>query len=404
MFVSSIFHRFSLLAILALTAPMTLSEPLTPLSTAVDAAWQRSPLARTLEARRDESLAGRQSAQSWIAGSPTVGLSQRSDRWNNQNGFRETEVSVSAPIWLPGQKSAREALANISSDELDAQIISTRLLIAGEVREQLWAVAAAREELAEAQDHQRHLDALAADVMRRVKAGDLARSDGLLAQQEVLAAKNAITAAQNRLHISMARYMTLTGQQNIPVPEPEPIAMAMQEPHPKMLFVQKAMQRSQTSLKTVRATRSDPPTVGLLMRRQQDGFATSSNQSVGIAVQIPFGTDARNRPLETAALTRIETAKAEAAQAESMLLSDIELARQQLLASKQGLEAATERVALTREHTELIAKAFRLGERGLNELLRSRAISHEADVAARQQRVAVGLAHARLNQALGIIP
>lgn len=404
MFADSIFHRFYLLAVLVLAAPMTLAEPVPPLAAAVDAAWQRSPLARTLEARRDESLAGRESAQSWIAGAPTVGLSQRNDRGNNQNGFRETEVSVSAPIWLPGQKSARVALANTSADELEAQISHTRLLIAGEVREQLWAVAAAREELAEAQDHQHHLEALAGDVIRRVKAGDLARTDGLLAQQEVLAAKSAINAAQTRLQVAMARYTTLTGQQNIPPPEPETIATAMQEPHPRMLFAHKAMQRSQASLHAVNSTRSDPPTLALLMRREQDGLASGSSQSVGLAVQIPFGTNARNRPLESAALTKIETATAEAAQTENMLLSDIELARQQLTTSEQGLAAASERAALTREHTDLIAKSFHMGERGLSELLRSHALSHEAEVAERQQKVAVGLAHARLNQALGILP
>lgn len=404
MFASSIICRLCLLAALVLTAPMALSESNTPLSIAVDAAWQRSPLARTLEARRGESVAGQEAAQSWIAGSPSVGLSQRNDRGSNQTGFRETEVSVSAPIWLPNQKSARESLANISADELEAQIAYTRLAIAGEVREQLWAVAAAREELAEAQDHQRHLEALAGDVMRRVKAGDLARTDGLLAQQEVLAAKSAITAAQIRLQIAMSRYITLTGQQSIPSPSLEPIATSMQEPHPRMLFANKSIQRSQASLHAVNSTRSDPPTVGLLMRREQDGLVSGSSQSVGIAVQIPFGTNAQNRPLESAALTKIETARAEAAQTESMLLSDIELARQQLTASEQGLASASERAALTREHTELIAKSFRMGERGLNDLLRSHALSHEADVGERQQKVAVGLAHARLNQALGILP
>lgn len=404
MFASPIFFHLSLLSVLAFTAPIALSEPNTPLSIAVDAAWQRSPLARTLEARRGESVAGKESAQSWIAGSPSVGLSQRNDRGNNQTGFRETEISISAPIWLPSQRSARESLANISADELEAQIAHTRLVIAGEVREQLWAVAAAREELAEAQDHQHHLESLADDVMRRVKAGDLARTDGLLAQQEVLAAKSAITAAQTRLQVSMAHYVTLTGQQSIPSPVPEPIAASMQKPHPRMLFVHKSLQRSQASLHAVNSTRSDPPTVGLLMRREQDGVMSGSSQSIGIAVQIPFGTNARNRPLESAALTKIETARAEAAQAESMLLSDIELARQQLTASEQGLAAASERAALTREHTELIAKSFRMGEHGLNDLLRSHALSHEADVDERQQRVAVGLAHARLNQALGILP
>lgn len=398
-------YRSSLFSALALVAPMAFSQAGSPgLKAAVDAAWQRSPQARTLEARRDEALAGYEAAQSWIAGSPTVGLAQRSDRWTDHNGVRETEVSVAAPIWLPGQKAARASLAQSGSDDLEAQIANARLALAGEVRERLWAVAAAREVLSEAEDHRHHLGAIAEEVLRRVKAGDLARTDGMLAQQEVLAAQGAVATAQVKLQEALGRYRILTGQADIPALDAEPIAATMAEPHPRIAAARTAVQRSQASLQVVNSTRSEPPTVGISMRREQDNFASPASRSVGIAVQIPFGTAARNRPLETAARTQIETVTAEAAQADATLKADIELARQQLDAAKQILEAAASRASLTRQHTELIEKAFKAGERGLADLLRSQVLSHEADVAERQQKVAVGLAHARLNQALGILP
>jgi outer membrane protein TolC len=390
---------------MALAAPMALAQTGSPgLKAAVDAAWQRSPQARTLEARRDETLAGREAAQSWIAGSPTVGLAQRSDRWTDQNGVRETEVSVAAPIWLPGQKAARESLAQSSSDDLEAQIAATRLALAGEVRERLWAVAAAHEALSEAEDHQRHLEAIAEEVSRRVKAGDLARTDGMLAQQEVLASRGAVAAAEAKLQEALGRYRVLTGQPSIPALDVEPIAGNIAEPHPRLAAVRTTLQRSQASFQVVNRTRSDPPIVGISMRREQDNLAGPASRSIGIAVQIPFGTAARNRPLEAAARTQIETATAEAAQAEVLLNEDIDLARAQLDAAWRSLEAASSRASLTRQHTELIEKAFKAGERGLADLLRSQALSHEAGVAERQQKVALGLAHARLNQALGILP
>jgi outer membrane protein, heavy metal efflux system len=86
-------------AVFALAAPTALSQPgPAGLKTAVEAAWQRSPPVRTLEARRAEMEAGRDAAASWVAGSPSLGLAQRSDRWTDRNGVRETEVSVSAPV------------------------------------------------------------------------------------------------------------------------------------------------------------------------------------------------------------------------------------------------------------------------------------------------------------------
>ena len=404
-----VFHRIVLAIALALAPPAALSasapaDALVGLRAAIDAAWQRSPQARTLEARRDEVTAGREAAQTWIAGSPVIGLGQRSDRWTDQTGRRETELSVSAPVWLPGQKSARQTLVQAGADDLEAQIATMRLTLASEVRERMWAAAAAREALAEAQDHQQHLEALADEVMRRVKAGDLARTDGMLAQQEVLAARAAVGGAQTRVNEAMARYSTLTGQPDIPHPTPEPLGLAAPDPHPRMIAARTALQRAQASLHVVSASRSDPPTIGLSMQREQDNAAAAANRRIGVAIQIPIGTGARNRPLETAARTQIETASAEAAQAQAALRADIELARQQLAASQAALETASARTMLTREHMQLIEKAFRLGERGLADQLRAQSLAHEADAAERQQRVTVGLAHARLNQALGILP
>jgi len=400
-----LFHPLCILIVLSLAAPLARGQS-TPsaLNSAVDAAWQRSPQARTLEARRDETLAGRDGANTWIAGSPTVGLSQRSDRWTDQLGAQETEVSLAASIWLPGQKAARLSLADSSAGDLEAQIAVARLTVAGEVRERLWAVAAAREAVAEAADHQHHLEGIAEAVTRRVKAGDLARSDGLLAQQEVLAAQGALASAQLRLAEALTRYRQFTGQSDIPNVDPEPLAQAMQQPHPRLLAASAALQHAKASVNLTQKVRSDPPTVGMSMRQERERGSAPNSRSIGVALQIPIGTHARNRPLEAAARTQLASASAEAAQLELALRAEFEGARQGLQISQAAYSAATARAALTREHTQLIDKAFRLGERGLSELLRAEVLSHEAEMAQRQQRVAVGLAHARLNQASGVLP
>lgn len=401
----TLFHRLAMFTALALVWPLAFSQPGPPeLKTAVDAAWHRSPQGRTLEARRKEVLAGQDDARTWIAGSPVLGLSQRSDRWTDQAGGLENEVSLSAPIWLPGQKTARQALAQSGAENLEAQIAQARLALAGEVRERLWAAAAADAALATAKDRQAHLAAIAGEVMQRVTAGDLARADGILARQEVLAAQAATTLAQGQRNEAHARYSLLTGLPAVVPPAPETIAASMREPHPRRLAADTTLAHAQSALHVVNRNRSASPTLGMSLRRERDSATRAYGSSVGIAVQIPFGTSARHRPLETAALTQIEAASAQAAQVERELHAAIELARQQLSAAQQALDTASSRVLLTREHTALIAKAFRLGERGLADLLRSQALSHEADNAQSQQKVAVGLAHARLNQALGIIP
>lgn len=392
-------------AVLAIAAPAAQAQPVSyDLAAAVDAAWQRSPQARTLQAKRDEMAAGKEASRSWIAGSPTVGLSERSDRWTERAGAREREVSLSAPMWLPGQVSARRSQAEAGSDDLEAQIANLRLSLAGEVRERLWAVAAARENLTEAMNHQRFLDATAEDVLRRVNAGDLARTDGMLARQEALAAKAAVVDAQLKVREALFQYTNLTGLPDVPAATPEPVAAAPREPHPRLLASRTAMQHAQASLNLVNRTRSEPPTVGVAFRRERDGYAAEPAASVTLAVQIPIGTAARNRPLETAARTELEKASAEATLTEASLKAEIELARERVSASEQAFDATSTQAALARQHAQLIEKAFRLGERGLAEMLRAQSLLHEAEVAERLQRVAVGLARARLNQALGVTP
>jgi outer membrane protein TolC len=400
-----LFRRFCTFAVLALSPLIGLAQASPPaLKAAVDAAWQRSSQGRTLQTRRNETLAGREAAQSWIAGSPSVGLLQLSDRWTDRNAVQETRVSLSAPIWLPAQKKARETLAQADFEDLEAQIANARLALAGEVRERMWAVGAARESKLEAQGHQGHLQSLAKEVMQRVRSGDLAQSDGMLAQQEVLAAQGAVVATQAKLDEALAHYAALTGQPDIPPLVPEMAGTSVREPHPRLMATRAALQRAQAALGVVAATRNEPPTFGVLARRERNLTVDGAAHTIGFAVQIPIGTSARNRPLETAALTQIEAASAEMIQAEALLASDIELAQKQLLLSQQALEAASTRFVVVREHNELISKSFRLGERGLAELLRSRNLMHEAGGAISQQRIAVGLAGARLNQALGITP
>lgn len=394
-----------LVAVLATASPVALSQPVSfDLAAAVDAAWQRSPQARTLQAKRDEMAAGQEAARSWIAGSPTVGLSERSDRWTERAGAREREVSVSAPVWLPGQVSARRTQAEASTEDLEAQIANLRLSLSGEVRERVWAVAAAKENFAEALNHQRFLDATAEDVQRRVNAGDLARTDGMLARQEALAAKAAVVDAQLKVREALFQYTTLTGLPDVPVATPEPVAAAPKEPHPRILASRTAIQHAQASLNVVNKTRSESPTVGVAFRRERDGYAAESAASVTVAVQIPIGTAARNRPLEAAARTELEKASAEARMTEESLQAEIDLARERVAASEQSFNAASAQASLARQHAQLIEKAFRLGERGLAEMLRAQSLLHEAEVAERLQRVAVGLARARLNQALGVTP
>jgi len=378
-------------------APATLQQ-------AVESAWLRAPAARTLEARQDEVAAARANAASWLAANPAIGLSQRTDQSGSERAQRESEISLSTSIWLPGQKSARETLAVRSTAEVAAQLGATRLAVAGLVRSRMWEAAAARVTLEEKQDHLHHLEGLAEEVQRRVKAGDLARSDGLLAAQEVLAARIAAGSARTSAAEALARYRVVTGLPELPALEPEPLRESDAPANLRLAAAQASEQRARAALRLAQASRSAPPTIALSVRREDERTLREPANSIGVALQIPFGSAARNRGVEAQAQTAIATAAAEAAEAQAMAGADVDVARERLANARTALDDALARANALVEHTALFEKAFRQGERGLADLLRSRALTHEARVALAQQKVALGHAHAQLNQALGIIP
>ena len=380
------------------------AAPPVTLQQAVEQAWLRAPAARTLEARRDEVAAERALAASWMASAPTLGLSQRTDQAAPEREQRESEISVSSSFWYPGQKSARESLALRSSDELAAQTGATRLEVAGLVRTRMWEAAAAQVTLDEKQDHLNHIEGFSDEVQRRVTAGDLARSDGLLFAQEVLAARINVGGARTAAVEALARYRIVTGLTELPTLEPEPLREGGAPADPRLAAALAAEQRARAALVLAEATRAAPPTLALSVRHEDERSLREPVRSIGVALQVPFGSAGRNRLVEAQARTAIATAAAEAAEAQATAGAEADMARERLANARASLGQATARASALHQHTALFEKAFRLGERGLADLLRSRAMTHEADVAVAQQKVALGLAHAQLNQALGILP
>lgn len=370
----------------------------------VEQAWQRSVAVNTLVARQDEAAAGRALAQSWLGAAPVLGLAERSDRWTDNRARRENEISIEAPVLLPSQHTARQQLAARSADEIDAQLHRARLDVAGAVRLRLWEAASARELLGEKEGQLHYLEQLRDEVRGRVAAGDLARSDGLLADQQALAARADVALARSRAREALSRFRLLTGVSEMPQMEPELLASQRAVAHVTVRAAEATEQRARAAVSLASASGRGTPTFSLSLRRERDSALASADRSIGIAVQIPLGSRTRNRPAETLAATELATAAAELSEARATLALGVELAHEQLADAAQAREAALERAAVMREHTALFEKAFRQGERGLAELLRSRTLTHEAEVALRQQEIALALAHAQLNQALGILP
>ena len=376
------------------------------LRAALDAAWPRAVAARESEGQRRRAEADRTAAGSFWAAPPSLELSYRSDRLHRNAGSRESEIAVAVPLWLPGQRAARAGTADAAAAQALAAEQVARLRLAGELREAAWQLAASVAEADQADTQAQGLKQLADDVERRVRAGDLARADALAAQAEQLAAAALQAEVRQRLQAARARWALLTGLTSAPnlTAATNDVAPDSAAPHPELQLASQSTELARQRVELMRRSRRDAPELTLGVRQDVPGRAEASQGSMVVGLRLPFGTDDRNRPLEASALAELDVAQTHEQRLRERVDSEIAAARDALRSAQAQLDAETARGRLLRERAALIDKSFRAGETPLPDLLRALAAAAQADSAAARQTAALGLARARLQQTLGLLP
>ena len=367
--------------------------------------WANSPQGKTVVAKREEATASRTVAESLFPGTPRVGIAQRTDRWNDDLGNEESEIGVSVPLWLPGQKSARLAVAEADGDENQRSIAATRLAVAGELRAALWSLYLAQSEAAVAGERVEAAVKLETDVARRVKVGEIARSDLLLVKQETSSARAAAAEAKSRVLRNTQRYRVLTGSDRLPDNPQEPVMVAATDDlHPRLAAGQAIAERARAGMKLAQESRRDAPSIGVQYRRERDASGAIPRDSVGFAITIPFAGEVRNAPLIASANTALIQADAQYQRLLAEVDAEVKEAEAQLESTRIGAELAFDREQAAAERLTLMRRAFELGETSLVELLRAQTQATEACIELGRSRARLSAAQANLNQARGITP
>jgi outer membrane protein TolC len=379
----------------------------TTLAMAVDAAWGRAVAAAESTGHIRQAQAELHAASAWWAAPPSVELAHRTDRLQTNRGARETEVALAVPIWLPGQKAARQQAADASLALSRLSEAEGKLLVAESVRELLWQVALLRAGHAISREQAATLKAISMDVDKRVAAGDLARADALAAKGELLSAQAAQIQAGTQLEAAQRQWLALTGLQQIPDTGPgamEPITPRSLERHPGLASAAQQVELSHRRLDLVAKSGRSAPEIVTRLRQDVGGYGQRSAYSVGVAVRIPLGTADRNAPMEAAALTDLEVAQSKEQVRRAAVAAGVDNAKAAAQSLQLQLEAERSKASMFRERAQLIRTAFDAGETSLPELLRATNAAAQADFAVARQEAALGLARARLQQAYGQLP
>ena len=389
------------------------------LATLLEQAWAKHPQASALMARETENDARAQLARGRTPGAATLSFSHLNDVLTGYRGRQEWEAELSAPLWLPGQQVAQQQEVARAQSELAAFRRALRLDLAGEIRMAWGNLTAARSLSALAQRRVSSARALEADVLRRYRAGEAARSDANLAQNERLGAETAQLEAGSALALAEQALRTLTGQNAVPALltlenpaentlEPPPVGhtvtQVLAEDHPRLAALNAKLQTARAHLATVRQNRREAPELGLRVLRERADSSDAFAHALGVRLSMPLTFGPSLRREEAAAHADVLQAEADLAQTRLRLHAEVEQAKHKLDALQHQLRLVQEQQRLNADNLALAEKAYALGEFDLNTLLRARAAALESEArleGTQNERVA---AQSSLIQALGVLP
>lgn len=392
----------------AQSAPLTLKQ-------AFEGAWARQPEAQSLTVRREAAEARRQSADSWTAEPPALEVSAKTDQLNKNQGSREYVAGIALPLWLPGERSRMATLADAETKATASRALAAQLRTAAAVREAWWSWQRARIEQGLAQERLNGARQLAADVARRVKAGDLARSDQHLADGAAATAEVSLAEANTAWAVATQQLRALIGMTpgshgadvsaaGEPAPAVPADFAALDTAHPAVVELLDRAEVAKRGAELAEVQTRANPELTLATTRDRGMSGDPYQQTVTVGIRFPFGADSRHRA--KAGLARAEAIEAAGQwQLErERLIADLEAARVRVESARQQLAAADKRAQLARESRGFFEKSFRLGESDLPTRLRIELEAAEGERQAARARIDLAAAVSLLRQALGLLP
>ena len=383
------------------------AEPAAPrLAEALQAAFERYPEAGLAQAIRQQGEAIRQQASSLLAGDPAVVLRHENDALSDDDGFRQWEGGLEMPLWLPGQRQRRGRVADATQVEGDATLRLQRWQVAGEIRELLWSLKIAEANLELARQALQDTRALEQDVDKRVGAGELARMDLILAQEETLAREIELSQASATHEALLMQYRAITGLSGVPADpsEAQSAAIVIGDDHPALLASRVSAERSRAERDQVRGEKRASPVLTLGGKSERPESGASYDNALILEVSVPLGTEGHAAPRTADAERSLAEASAALArtrlQLEKNLIEAVN-ARQQ---AERAVQLARRQQQLGAEGLRLAQRAFELGESSLFMVLEARKQALSSERQLRTSELELGRAVARHNQALGVIP
>jgi cobalt-zinc-cadmium efflux system outer membrane protein len=384
--------------VLGFSAPL----PAATFRDVLDHAWSNQAQA----ARARQYAAQFSASQAWVPDPPTLTISNRSDQIDTNNGLREWEAEITQPIWLWGQRERAQAVAKSEREAGTQRFAEGRWQLAGELRETWWEVRLAEAERNEAERKLKEAAQLEADVLRRVKAGDLAPLDLNQVRSSVAIAKTEVLRTQTAVARTLAQYQALS--KGAPLPDlPEALASwktGTFSDHPALASLAAATAAAQAKFRQVSGDTRNAPEIGVTLTRERSNFNEPYQTLAKVALKIPFGSESRNQPRIAAANADWIEAQLLTEQTRRKLDATITANQLELEQSQGTMSLLQERLQLVEQSALWVDKAFHAGQLDLPARLKAESDLTTARLAYSRAKLEAARAISRYNQAVGVLP
>jgi outer membrane protein TolC len=382
-----------------------LVNPNLPLHEVLEKTIARNPLQASMQSREGMVTAKSLIAHAILPSTPAMIVAHQNDALASGRNEREWLAEVELPIWLPNQRSNRLKVADAFQTNMAASRESIRLQVAGMLREALWDIAFNDNNFALATSKLELARNLQVDVDKRYQAGEMAKTDFMLAQQETLRAEREQLRAEAEVMHARHRYSLLTGLHELPGSFVETQSSLEDYSHSSIwMEAESKLGLAETERNLAQIESHENLQVLLNMRRTQGALDNLSNDSVGLRLRIPFGGDARAAPIKAAAELGVGYALTEREKLRVALEAMMHEAEHNLSVSRAELTIATKQYEIAKESAKLAQKAFSLGETDLVSLLRVQAQTYDTERAFTTRQIQLQWDIARYNQVVGVLP
>ena len=376
------------------------------LSSLITLTLENHPDTQWLNSLEAETAAIKRRGESWSAGASNAGFRYQEATSGTLHYFDGT---IEVPLWNIGQRDANQRIGTTAENSTITQTALTHWRVAGLVRSAIWDIALQELRLQQAEIDMRAAQQLANDITRRVQAGDLAQTDALLIQTDVLKKRSALTLAEAEVMHARKRYTSLTQSTKIPANYHESLSQVkeIESSHPALQAIQNLIERKQAELEALNLVGSGQTTVavGVNSDRPSNRDSRSNNtESFNVGVTIPFGGQAHLDPQLAALNIEINQFRAKRDQLFRDLEQNHHEAEHNLEINEAELAVANELNTVAQKHLTLTQLSFKVGEIDLIDLLKIQSQTQLAALAAKERALVQERDYALYNQAVGVLP